>query len=1295
MSATPSALRRRLGAVMLTDERRLRRRIDRAGRRRDPDARAAALAALDNEVAAAEARIAQRRARVPEPAYPASLPITAALGDLRSALAAHQVVVVAGETGSGKSTQLPKLCLELGRGVRGMIGHTQPRRLAARAVASRIAEEVGADLGDTVGYRVRFTDETSPATLVKVLTDGMLLAETRGDPSLRAYDTIIVDEAHERSLTIDFLLGYLAELLPRRRDLKVVITSATIDTGRFASHFDAPIVEVSGRSYPVEIRNRPVDEDEQDVGEAIAAAVDELSGCGPGDILVFLPGERDIRETATLLGRTHPALEVLPLYARLSPAEQQRVFASHTGRRVVLATNVAETSLTVPSIRYVIDVGLARISRFSQRTKVQRLPIEKISQASALQRAGRCGRVADGVCIRLYSEEDFVGRPAFTEPEILRTNLAAVVLQMTALGFGDVAAFRFVDPPERRSVRAAAALLHELGAIDRPAADGTQQLTDVGSLLARLPVDPRIGRMLVAAAEEGCLRELLVLAAALSIADPRLRPVGQEDAADAAHARFDGSGSDFLALLELWRYVRELRRGGSAREFRARCREEFLHVARIREWQDLHAQLREAVGDEGLEANDTPAEPHAIHRAVLAGLLTQIGVARSDRAGYDGTRGSRFVLWPGSALAGSRPGWVMAAELVETSRLFARTVAAIDPAWVEQLGAHLLTRTYGEPRWDRRRGAAVTTERVALSGVVLAADRTVGYDRVDAEHARRLFIERALVAGDWDAEPSEVRANRRRLAELAELGDRLRRPGVGPDPDHLAAHYDRVLPDDVVDAASLQGWLRASAHRARLRCDDDTLLGGRAPQWQPADFPSEFPAVHTSEAAGSAAALPLTYRFAPGEPDDGVAVTVPLAALAGLAPWTFDWHVPGRRHEVVVELLRGLPKAVRRELVGLSTVAADVCAELGEPSGPLPHALSAALRRVRGVTVAPEACDLAALPDHLRPLIRVVHGSQLLGQGRDLPALQRRFAGQAHRLLEDAATDGTHPGARAWAFGRLPATVEVASDGLTVTGYPALVDRGEKVTVEVCATAAEQRRHLWAGTRRLLRFDLPLPARLLDRALTRQDKLVLARNPHGAVADLLEDTADAAVDALLIEAGGPVRDEASFARLRRTVAAAYPRTLQDVLADVRSVLEQASCAEERLAARRDAHPEASSDAAAHLAALVRPGFVTETGAARLADLTRYVEGIAVRLEALARNPQRDARRRAELAPALSAYAALRADPVAGRSPEAHRIAWQIEELRLSLFAEKVGVAERVSVPRVLRAVEDALGSRSS
>jgi len=972
----------------------------------------------------------QRRAALlpADISYP-DLPVSAVREELTAAIRDNQVVVVAGETGSGKTTQLPKMCLELGRGVRGMIAHTQPRRIAARAVAERVAEELGVELGSTVGYTVRFADRVGPDTLLRVMTDGVLLAEISSDPTLARYDTVIVDEAHERSLTIDFLLGYLKQLLPRRPDLKVVITSATIDTERFAAHFgDAPVVTVTGRTYPVQLRYRPVvDPDDpatadRDQTQAVCDAVAELAAAGPGDVLVFLSGEREIRDTADALrGLVSRDTEVLPLYGRLSAEEQHRVFAPHTGRRVVLATNVAETSLTVPGIRYVVDAGTARISRWSRRTKVQRLPIEPVSRASADQRAGRCGRVADGICIRLYDEADYESRPEYAEPEILRTDLAAIVLRMTALGLGDVAAFPFLDPPDRRDVRSALDLLAELGALEPGRPGDVPRLTRVGRHLARLPVDPRLARMLLAADADGCLAEMLVIVAGLSIQDPRERPADAQQAAVDAHRRFAVDGSDFLAYLRLWEYLRDRQEALSSSAFRRMCRAEYLHYLRIREWQDLHAQLRRATRDLGARPNASPAAEEAVHRAVLAGLLSHVGLRDPATGDYAGARGTRFQLSPGSVLARRGPRWVVAAELVETSRLWGRVAARVQPEWVERLAGHLVQRSYSEPHWDAGRGAVMASERVTLYGLPLVAARPVTYSRVDPALCRELFMQHALVEGDWRTFHAFASHNRSLLTEVGELEERVRRHDLRVRDTVLYDFFDTRIPADVVSARSFDSWWKRERHRHPdlLDLPRSLLVDAGAEERVRRDFPGALPA--------GGGELPLAYRFSPGADDDGVTVRVPLGVLNRLRPGEVDAAVPGLREELVTALLRSLPKDLRRRLGPAPDLARTVASRLA-PGTPLLDALEHELRRETGVGVPRDAWHPERLPDHLRLRYEVRDDrGAVVGADRDLAGLQRRLAREVQAALARAAGGLEREGLRTWPGATLPRSSTAAT----------------------------------------------------------------------------------------------------------------------------------------------------------------------------------------------------------------------------------------------------------------------------
>jgi ATP-dependent helicase HrpA len=1213
-------------------------------------------------------------------AYPPELPVSARREDLLAAIRDHQVVVVAGETGSGKTTQLPKMCLELGR---ESIAHTQPRRLAARTVAERIAEELQVSLGAEVGFAVRFTDRTGANTRVKLMTDGLLLAEIQRDRMLRRYDTVIVDEAHERSLNIDFLLGFLKRLLPRRPELKLIITSATIDPARFSAHFDdAPVVEVSGRTYPVEVRHRPPEDLEHEELDAIGEAVDELLRAGPGDILVFLSGEREIRDTADALrGRFREELEVLPLYARLSSAEQQRVFRPHAARRVVLATNVAETSLTVPGIRYVVDPGTARISRYSARLKVQRLPIEPISQASADQRKGRCGRTADGICVRLYSEDDFQARPRFTDPEILRTSLAAVLLQMAALGLGAIEDFPFLDPPDRRQVRDGLNLLGELGALD-----DRGRLTKIGRRLAPLPVDPRYGRMVLEADKLGCADEVVVIAAALSIQDVRERPAEQRAQADQQHARFADETSDFLAHLNLWRHLRERQGELSSNQFRKRCREEFLHHLRIREWQDLATQLRRAARQGGVTINREPAEPEAIHRALLAGLLSHVGVRDGEGREYLGARGARFAVFPGSALARRPPPWLMAAELVETSRLWGRTAARIDPRWVEPLAEHLVKRTYSEPRWDRKRAAVVATERVTLYGLPIVTGRTVAYGRIDPALSRELFLRRALVEEDWETRHAFVAENRGLLDEVRELEERTRRRDILASEDDLYAFFDERIPADVVSGAHFDRWWR---DERRVRPDllsfprellvrGDVDEGGRPQTWRQGDLE-----------------LALSYRFEPGTEQDGVTVHIPLRALGQVRPAGFDWLVPALRGELVTALLRALPKDLRRPLVPMPELVAQLLHRLAPSDEPLVVALGRELERLRGVRVPPGAWDTSRLPAHLRMTFRVEdEQGAVLAEGTALDALREQLRPRLQAELTAAARPLVRTGMTAWELEALPKTIALPGTGQAVRAYPSLVDEGETVGVRVLDSRAQQRRAMREGTRRLLLLAIPSPLRWVQGRLDGSAQLALAAAPHGSARAALEDAATAALDALVDAAGGPAWDAAAFTRLRERVAGEHAeRTLAVTQQLVRILDAEREVGRRMEALIADAHQPAVRDVAAQLARLLGPGFATRTGAARLPDLERYVRAAARRLERLPDAVAAD-RDRMQAIHALEAEHRLRLEawPRGRELPAAlAEVPWLLEELRVSQFAQGLGTQGRVSSKRIRRVLADGTG----
>jgi ATP-dependent helicase HrpA len=1284
-------LRERLSALTLRDEARLGKRLRQARRPKD-------LAALARQIDAGELVVANRMAAVPDITYP-DLPVSAKRDDLAAAIRDHQVVVVAGETGSGKTTQLPKICLELGRGIRGTIGHTQPRRLAARTVAQRIADELHTPLGDVVGYTVRFTDQVSDRTLIKLMTDGILLAEIQRDRTLRRYDTLILDEAHERSLNIDFLIGYLTELLPQRPDLKVIVTSATIDPQRFSAHFDnAPIVEVSGRTYPVEIRYRPLEPDvvaadvddpddpdhevihrvaARDQTEAIIDAVQELDQAQPGDVLVFLSGEREIRDTADALrAEDFRNTEVLPLYARLPTAEQQKVFEPHTGRRIVLATNVAETSLTVPGIRYVVDPGTARISRYSRRTKVQRLPIEPISQASAGQRAGRCGRLSDGICIRLYSERDFEARPRFTEPEILRTNLAAVLLQMAALRLGDVENFPFLDPPDRRSVRDGVALLQELGAFDAAGA-----ITDVGRRLAQLPVDPRLGRMILQAQQEGCVHELLVIVAGLAIPDPRERPSDREEAARAKHARFADEHSDFIGYLNLWNYIREQRRDLSGNQFRRMCREEFLHYLRIREWQDLVGQLRTIARSIDIVEQNEPADPARVHDAVIAGLLGHIGLREGESRDYLGARNSRFVLAPGSVLTKRPPRWVVVAELVETSRLFGRIAARVEPEAVEKLAQHLVARTYSEPHWDSKRGAAMAYERVTLYGLPLIPRRRVGYSSVEPEIARELFIRHALVEGDWQTRHHFFRDNEALRAELTEIEERARRRDLLATDDEVFAFYDSRIPSDVVSAQHFDAWWKTTRRQTPelLTLTRDDLLRE--------DAVDESPEVWRS----GDLSLPVSYRFEPGADDDGVTVHVPVDVLGRLGGQEFGWQVPALREELVIALIRALPKDLRRNFVPVPDTARAVLAEMTPGQEPLLEGVQRELQRRTGILVPIDAFDLSKLPTHLRVTFAIEDESgAIVARGKDLTALQEELAAPVRAAVAAAvAGELQRDGLTAWPddLAELPQLMERTSGEHVVRGYPAFVDARNAVSIRVFASPQEQAAAMRAGVRRLLRLAVSSPVKAAERSLSTRARLVLGANPDGSLAALLDDCADAAVDALVDTL--PWTREA-FAAVRETVAAGLAPETVDVVRRVERVL--AAAHEVRSALPTNSPPtqiDAIDDVREQFRRLLPPGFVAAAGRDRLADLTRYVTAIARRLERLPREVEIDRVRMQRAHAVQAAYDDLvRALPASRASAQDVRdIGWQIEELRVSLWAQQLGTPRPVSEQRIYRALD--------
>ncbi|WIB63067.1 ATP-dependent RNA helicase HrpA [Curtobacterium sp. MCBD17_040] len=1268
--------------------------------------------------------------------YPPDLPVSQRRDDIAAAIRDHQVVIVAGATGSGKTTQLPKICLELGR---EHIGHTQPRRIAARTIAERVAEELGSDLGDLVGYQVRFTDKVSANTRVKLMTDGILLNEIHHDRDLQRYDTIIIDEAHERSLTIDFLLGYLKRLLPRRPDLKVIITSATIDPASFSRHFDgAPIIEVSGRTFPVEIRYRPLvaedgtdadadvdaelDEDDARTGDAgrstrvgspddrdflqgITDALEELAREEPGDVLVFLSGENEIRDAQDAIeGKRYPGTEVLPLYGRLSAADQHRVFqrSSTPGvrRRVVLATNVAETSLTVPGIRYVVDTGTARISRYSPRAKVQRLPIEAISQASANQRSGRSGRTSPGIAIRLYSEDDFARRPEYTDPEILRTNLAAVILQMISLGFGDIGAFPFLQPPDSRGVKDGLDLLRELQAVDKQGA-----ITRTGQQLTRLPIDPRLGRMVLEAGRQGVGREVIAIVASLSIQDPRERPLEQRARADQLHARFSDPTSDFLTLLTLWNHIEDRQTELSSSAFRREVRSEFLNYLRIREWQDLYRQLSRAAKQVGVHVGtERKDDPDAVHRALLSGLLSQIGLRDREKRDYLGSRNTRFVLFPGSVLAKKQPDAVMAAELVETSRLFARTVGRIDPAWAEPLAGDLLKRTYGEPHWEKKQGAVVAYERVTLFGVPIVARRRVQYARIDPVHARELFIRHALVEGEWDSPQAFDRANRRLRKELEQLEERTRRRDILLDDERVFDFYDARVPADVATTRGFEGWWR------RERRDRPDLLTMRREDLldesaaEAAQDESEYP---TQWRQGDQR-LALRYRFEPGAEDDGVSVQVPLPLLPRMREDGFDWQVPGLRKELVTALIRALPKQIRKNVVPAADWAEKLVAVLpddapAEPTESFRSTLAAAIQRMVHVPVTEADFDMERVPPHLLPTYTVVdERGRRVGSGKALGTLQEQLKERTQASVARAASRPSRSGGAApvpgtaersglttWPEADLPQVLDTRQAGGTIRAYPALVDEGKSVAVRLLATAADRAVQMPAGVRRLVMLAVPSPVSYIQSHLTAQEKLALATSPYPSTTALFDDVLAAVVDAGVRRRhpDGLVFTRAEFEATRDAVSATVVDTMFGAVSEVAAVLTAWRGAERALkAATSMALLPALTDMRQQMERLVFPGFVAATGIDRLRRLRVYLQGVEARVAKLQQNPGRDRAWLRDVETATTRYleAGGTFPPQPGAPAELVHARWMLEEFRISLFAQELRPAETVSLQRIAK-----------
>lgn len=1239
---------------------------------------------LEQALEASRRQVEQRRAGLPVPAFPLALPVVERRDDILKLIATHQVVVVCGETGSGKTTQLPKLCLLLGRGTRGKIAHTQPRRLAARSLAARIAEELGCPLGAQVGYKVRFQDRVQDSTYVKVMTDGMLLAEIQSDPELREYDTLIIDEAHERSLNIDFLLGYIHRLLPRRPDLKLIITSATIDPQHFAAHFgNAPVIEVSGRTYPVEIRYRPLlgeDEDQRQRGreQAIVDAVDELAAEGPGDILVFLPGERAIRETSEQLRKHHPPqTDILPLYARLSATQQNQVFKPHSGRRIVLSTNVAETSLTVPGIRYVVDTGLVRISRYNYRTKVQRLPIEPVSQASANQRSGRCGRVAAGVCIRLYSEDDYLSREPFTTAEIQRTSLAAVILQMATQGLGDVEAFPFLDAPDQRYISDGYKLLYELGAVD-----GRHRVTPLGRKLARLPVDPRLGRMLLAAHDKHCLSELLVMVAVLETADPRERPLEHSQAADEKHALFGDGRSDFLSYLNLWRAFSAQSRHLSQNKLRAWCREHFIAYSRMREWIDVHRQLQAGVHAMGLSSNLAEAEYRAIHEALLTGLLGNVAFQIEPNE-YLGARNLKFTLFPGSGLIKKKPKWVVAAELVETGRRYLRTVAAIEPDWLESLAAHLIKRSYAEPHWAKQRAQVVAFESVTLYGLPLVQQRKIDFGQIDPPVSRQLFIRHALVNGEWQTREAFALHNRRLLQDLEELEAKSRRPDLIADEEQLVAFFDARLPENVFSGSSFQRWWKTAGQRQPelLNLSRDEVMQHAADAVTEQQFPDSI------QVRGLK--LPVAYHFAPGSDRDGPCVRVPLAALNQLQPDDFDWLVPGMLKEKCTLLIKSLPKPLRRHFVPAPDFA-QACLQDADPAGgDLLTFLEARLQRMTGVRVPADAWRPELLPAHLSVVFEVVDSAgRVLAHDRDLQVLKQRLGMRAQQNfsgLVDAHFERRD--LQDWDFGALPEYVELQRDGVRLRGYPALSVADGRIDLCLFDRTDEAWEAHREGLLALFRKCSGSMLKDLRRAFPNLDKQILWFSPVAGPGVLQADLERAALQAAFLQGDGAIRDADAFQqRLASGRGQLLVRAVEIGAATFEALQVYQKLRLTLQGALAPVLPAVISDVREQVDQLIYPGFVSATPLQWLTHLARYLLAADQRLQRASANLQRDREHALLVARYWQRY--RQAVEQRGQGAELVKFRWLIEELRVSLFAQSLGTAEKISPQRLDRYWQD-------
>ena len=1225
--------------------------------------------------------------------YPDNLPVAEKKQAIYDAIKNNQVVIIAGETGSGKTTQIPKICLELGLGIKGYIGHTQPRRLAARSVANRIAEELKTEIGQLVGYKVRFSDHVSETTLIKLMTDGILLAEIQKDKLLLQYDTIIIDEAHERSLNIDFILGYLKQLLPKRPDLKVIITSATIDVERFSNHFNqAPIVEVSGRTYPVEVRYRPpIFNEEDDTNndfQPILDAIEELSAESFGDILIFLTGEREIRDVADILNKLELRhTDILPLYARLSATEQNRIFQSHSKRRIILATNVAETSLTVPGIKYVIDPGLARISRYSYRTKVQRLPIEPISQASANQRKGRCGRTSDGICIRLYDENDFLSRPEFTDPEILRTNLASVILQMTSLGLGNIAAFPFVEAPDSRYIRDGIRLLEELGAIYIK--HHQYHLTATGKILAQLPIDPRLARMLVEARRSGCTKEIMIITAALSIQDPRERPFDKQQASDEKHRRFADKKSDFLSLINLWNYIQEQQDLLSGNQFRRLCQKEFLNYLRIREWQDVYTQIRQTIKQLAFPINSKAADYISLHTSLLSGLLSHIGMKEIEKREYIGARNIKFAIFPNSALFKSQPKWCIVSELVETSRLWGRTAAKIESEWIEPIAQHLIKYSYSEPRWSKKQGTTIANEKVTLFGLPIVASRIVNYSKIDPVLSRSLFIRQALVEGDWLTNHKFYKQNQKLIKEVEDLEHKSRRQDILIDDDELYEFYDKRIDDSVISTKHFDSWWKQKqkSQPDYLNIEKEMLIKQSAQLVNLSDFPDFWYQDNFK--------LALEYQFDIGHNRDGVTIKIPIDLLNQIKNRGFDWQVPGFRKDLIIALIKSLPKSLRRNLVPAPNYAEAFLERIKTTDQPILESLENEFRKMTGVKITSEDWQLDQVPDYLKMTFSIINSNnEEIASGKDLVLLKEQLKNEVQKALSTLTTKKIvsieQSNITDWNFGTLPTTYEEKQKNYTVKAYPALIDHQDSVSIELVDNQEEQQKLNKLGLRRLLMLNIPSPIKYLHEKLPNKSKLGLYFNSFGTVLMLIDDCIACAVDELIDKYNQNIQNQDQYQKLLDYTKTNINETVIDIAKQVESILTLHYNINKKLKGRVDLSLAfALSDIKRQLSNLVYKGFVADSGYKRLADVYRYLLAIEKRIEKLMGNVTKDRQSMNIIEEVENQYEKwVNSLPQIVRSKDSViNIRWMIEELRVNLFAQQLGTPYPISPKRVKQQIE--------